>query len=181
MNKSTLMIAAFSVVIAIPLTTLAKTTTQTTCHILSTSQVEKLFDNWNTALQTRDPQKIILLYANSGVLLPTLSNIPRTNHKELEDYFSYFVKKHPSGKMDDHVIRSGCNWATDTGLYTFTLYGDYPNDKETVSARFSYTYEYIDGKWLIISHHSSLLPNSKDPVEDKEEMSKLESAEKMSK
>lgn len=174
MKSSTLLTSAFLVALAMPLTTLAQKAAPTACEIPTTSQVEKLFDNWNAALQTRDPKTIAALYANNGVLLPTLSNTPRTNHKELEDYFTYFVKKHPSGKIDQRVIFSGCNWATDTGLYTFTLYENYPNGKQTVGARFSYTYEYINGKWLIISHHSSLLPNSKDPVEDKKEMSELE-------
>ena len=160
------------VAIAMPLTAMA--VTQTTCQPPTTSQVENLFNNWNAALQTRDPQKIAALYAKDGVLLPTLSNIPRTNHKELEDYFTYFVKQNPSGKIDSRAIRTGCDWATDTGIYTFTFNGDNPKEKHSVSARFSFVYEDIDGKWLIVSHHSSLLPNSKDPSEDKAEMSKLE-------
>lgn len=176
MKHAIIIAPAFLIALGMPFTTLATAAPQTTCVIPSTSQVEKLFDHWNAALQTREPQTIAALYADNAVLLPTLSNMPRTNHKELEDYFSYFVKKHPSGKIESHVIRTGCNWASDTGIYTFTLYGNYPQDKQEVSARFSYTYEYIDGKWLIVSHHSSLLPNAKDPAEDKKEMAELESA-----
>jgi uncharacterized protein (TIGR02246 family) len=167
-------LAAFLIVMSIPLTTLAAPATPEVCVKPSKSQVEKFFDNWNAALQTRDPKTIIALYAEDGVLLPTLSNIPRTNHQELENYFNDFVKKHPSGKIESRTIRSGCDWATDTGIYTFTLYGNYPNDKQEVSARYSYAYEDIDGKWLIVSHHSSLLPNSKEPEQDKKEMAELE-------
>lgn len=168
------LIAAGMVAMSVPLMSLAAPATQPACVPPTVDQVQQLFDNWNAALQTRDPQKIAALYADNGVLLPTLSNTPRTNHKELEDYFKYFVQKHPSGKIKTHVVRTGCDWATDTGIYTFTLYGNYPNDKQSVDARFSYTYEEIDGKWLIVSHHSSLLPNAKDPAEDKKEMSELE-------
>lgn len=171
MKRTALIMSAFLAAVTTPLTTLAA---ETACKPPSTSQVEKLFNNWNEALQTRDPKKIVALYADDAVLLPTLSNTPRTNHKELENYFIDFVKKHPSGKIDSRVIRSGCDWATDTGLYTFTLYSDYPKGEQQVTARFSYTYEDINGKWLIISHHSSLLPNAKDPAEDKREMSELE-------
>lgn len=156
----------------IPLSTLAAPINHTECKTATTSQVEALFNNWNAALQTRDPKKIAELYVNKAVLLPTLSNTPRTNHQELEDYFAYFVKNSPVGKLNSHVIRSGCNWATDTGLYTFTFDGK--NGKETVNARFSYAYEYIDNKWLIVSHHSSLLPNATDYEENKKEMSFLE-------
>lgn len=175
MRNAKLTALTFLIAASMPLTTLAATGPQPPCVVPDKSQVEKLFNNWNAALQTRDPQQIASLYAQDAVLLPTLYNIPRTNHQELIDYFTYFVKRHPSGKIDTRVIRTGCDWATDTGIYTFTLYGDYPKDKQMVTARFSYTYEYIDGKWLIVSHHSSLLPNAKDPVQEKEKMSKLES------
>jgi len=172
MKKSIVITSALLISVTIPLTTFAKTTS---CKIPSTNQVEQLFEDWNNALKTRDTQKIISLYANNGVLLPTLSNTPRTNHKQLKDYFITFVKNHPSSELDSYVIRSGCNWATNTGLYTFTFFSDYPKGKEMVTARFTYSYEYIHGKWLITSHHSSLLPNSKTPTEDKKEMQELES------
>lgn len=174
MKRTCLIASAFLVAVGMPLTTLATTPAQTACEIPTNSQVQSLFDQWNAALKTRNPQKIASLYADNSVLLPTLSNTPRTNHKELEGYFKYFVRQSPSGKIDSRIIRSGCNWATDNGIYTFTFNGDTPKEKHVVTARFSFTYEYIDGKWLIVTHHSSLLPNDKNFEEDKQEMSKLE-------
>ena len=38
------------------------------------------FDRWNSALQTGDPETVASLYADDGVLLPTVSNQVRTNH-----------------------------------------------------------------------------------------------------
>ena len=38
------------------------------------------FDRWNSALQTGDPEIVASLYADDGVLLPTVSNQVRTCH-----------------------------------------------------------------------------------------------------
>ena len=38
------------------------------------------FDRWNSALQTGDPEVVASLYADDGVLLPTVSNKVRTDH-----------------------------------------------------------------------------------------------------
>ena len=43
-------------------------------------QVAAQFDRWNSALQTGDPEVVASLYADDGVLLPTVSNKVRTDH-----------------------------------------------------------------------------------------------------
>ena len=85
--------------------------------------------------------------------MPTLSNIPRTNHTEIKDYFNNFLKKELSGVIDRSIIKIGCNIAQDLGTYTFTF-----NDGKKVSARYTYDYEYKNGNWLIAHHHSSAMP-----------------------
>ena len=103
------------------------------------------------------------LYAPDAVLLPTVSNTPRTTHEAIRDDFVHFLAKKPQGKIDFRIIKIGCNSASDTGLYTFTLHD--PKGKATkVSARYSYVYEYRNGQWLIEHHHSSALP---EPVRGK--------------
>lgn len=175
MKNTHLLIYAFSISLSLPVAAMAnQLTTNPTCKVATTKQVDALFNRWNTALQTVDPKKVVALYAENAVLLPTLSNTPRTNHQEIENYFIDFVKKHPHGKIDSRVIRSGCNWAVDTGLYTFSFSDKDGKVQHKASARFTFAYEYINGNWLIVSHHSSLLPNAADPKENKEEMSELE-------
>lgn len=88
--------------------------------------------------------------------MPTRSNIPRTNHQEIRDYFEYFLKQKPVAVINMRVIRIGRNSATDSGLYTFTLT---KNGKTVeVPARYTFEYEYINGKWMIVGHHSSIMP-----------------------
>jgi uncharacterized protein (TIGR02246 family) len=36
--------------------------------------IASLFDDWNQALATKDPEKVASLYAHDAVLLPTVSN-----------------------------------------------------------------------------------------------------------
>lgn len=36
--------------------------------------IASLFDDWNAALATKDPQQVANLYAHDAVLLPTVSN-----------------------------------------------------------------------------------------------------------
>ena len=43
-------------------------------------EVADQFDRWNSALQTGDPETVASLYADDGVLLPTVSNKVRTDH-----------------------------------------------------------------------------------------------------
>lgn len=128
-----------------------------TCTKTSPQEIAALFDRWNASLGSLDPDKMASFYTPDAVLLPTLSNRPRTNHEEIRDYFVYFLKDKPHGEIDFRIIKIGCDSASDTGLYTFTLH-DKNGTVRKVSARYSYVYEYLNGQWLIEHHHSSAMP-----------------------
>lgn len=117
---------------------------------------EELFDEWNAALQTGDAARVTNLYAEDGVLLPTVSNVPRTNHAEIQDYFEHFLEKHPVGTVNTRNVKIGCNKLTDAGTYTFRV----TDGEETrdVPARYTFVWENRDGRWLIVHHHSSVMP-----------------------
>jgi len=123
------------------------------CAPITQAEVEQLFDRWNASLATLSPENVIENYAADAVLLPTLSNTPRLTQDERKGYFVDFLKKEPKGTIDSRTIKLSCNSAIDTGNYTFTL-----TDGSKVPARYTFTYEFKDGKWLISSHHSSAMP-----------------------
>lgn len=123
------------------------------CANTDEASVASLFDRWNNSLKTLDSDKVVANYADDAVLLPTVSNKPRTNHEEIKDYFNAFLKKEPSGVIDKRIIKIGCNVAQDVGVYTFTFKGG-----QKVQARYTYVYEYENGNWLIAHHHSSAMP-----------------------
>ncbi|MEW2396422.1 SgcJ/EcaC family oxidoreductase [Streptomyces sp. NPDC046862] len=123
------------------------------------AQVTKLFDNWNAALQTGDPDKVADLYAKDAVLLPTVSNKVRTDRAGIVDYFEHFLANKPVGKkVETHVNVLDGNSAIDTGVYQFTLTDPKSGEKSVVKARYTYEYEKRNGTWLIVNHHSSKMP-----------------------
>ncbi|GJD62067.1 SgcJ/EcaC family oxidoreductase [Methylobacterium frigidaeris] len=128
------------------------------CTAVSERQIEDLFERWNKSLATLDPAKVTANYAPDAVLLPTVSNTPRTDRAMIQDYFVHFLAKHPQGIINTHTIRVGCNLATDVGTYTFLLDGKNPGEQVVVPARYSFVYVLKDGEWLIAHHHSSAMP-----------------------
>ena len=133
-----------------------------TCVQATPAQIAALFDRWNESLATHDPDKVVANYAADAVLLPTLSNVPRTDSAGMKEYFIHFVERDPRAVIDTRTIRIGCNSASDVGTYTFRLTGKTPGTTETVKARYSFVYEWRDGRWLIVHHHSSIMP---EPVQ----------------
>lgn len=122
----------------------------------STDKIGALFDQWNAALQTLDPDKVVELYSQDAILLPTLSNSVRHNHPEIREYFVDFLKKRPRGTINESNIRDLGETAVHSGVYTFELTA---NEITTeAQCRFTYVYANISGAWKIIEHHSSLMP-----------------------
>ncbi len=152
--ETTMILRTFCTIAAITAMALpAHADTLATCVTITKADVEQLFERWNASLKTGDPQRVADNYAEDAILLPTVSNKPRLTREERVDYFVEFLKKEPVGAIDSRIIQIGCNMAVDAGLYTFTLHG---HDK--VRARYTFTYEFKDGKWVIAHHHSSVMP-----------------------
>lgn len=126
------------------------------CAPVSKPQVLELFAQWNASLQNGDPQQVAALYADDAILLPTLSAEPRLTTARRIDYFKGFLAKQPAGRLDTQHFTLGCNMASLSGIYTFT----FASSGEQVPARYSFTYRLEGERWLISSHHSSLLPAS---------------------
>lgn len=124
------------------------------CKATDEQAIAALFDRWNRSLLTGDPHKVVANYAARSILLPTVSNKPRLTVAEKEDYFHHFLENKPFGKVDSRTIEIGCNTAVDAGLYTFTFRAT----GVQVKARYTYTYRWDGGQWLITSHHSSAMP-----------------------
>ncbi|MEV7189971.1 SgcJ/EcaC family oxidoreductase [Kitasatospora sp. NPDC093102] len=129
-----------------------------TAQLPTEQQIAALFDKWNAALATGDPNRVADLYAPDAVLLPTVSDI-RTSRAGIVDYFTKFLASKPVGKIQERFITVlDRTSAVDTGLYQFTL-TDKNGGKSTVDARYTFVYELRGGRWLILNHHSSVLPS----------------------
>ena len=118
-----------------------------------------LFDKWNETLQTGDPVQVAERYAAvGGILVPTVSPLVRHNRDEIADYFVHFLAKHPYGTITESNVRVDGDIAINSGLYTFELDGDEEGSRVEVAARFTYVYKKEGDEWLILEHHSSVLP-----------------------
>lgn len=156
MKHTLVLAAALSFALAgcagVPATT--DTASVQNCRQTSQQEIASLFDRWDASLQTGDPKKVVANYSKRSILLPTMSNRVRQTAAEQEDYFQHFLANKPSGTINTRMISIGCNSAVDAGLYTFT----FGTTGDKVAARYTYTYEWTDGQWLITSHHSSAMP-----------------------
>merc|ERR1711966_132476 len=121
---------------------------------ISEKEVRALFELWNDALATGDSRIVASRYTKSPVLLPTVSDVPRTDFASVKDYFDSFLLKKPQGEILDGHINIGDGWASDVGIYEFTMGAT--GDK--VKGRYSYNYVKEDGIWKIQHHHSSVMP-----------------------
>jgi hypothetical protein len=65
---------------------------------ITEKEVRALFELWNSALATGDSRIVADRYIKKPVLLPTVSDEPRTDFDSVKDYFDAFLKKKPQGK-----------------------------------------------------------------------------------
>ncbi len=122
---------------------------------LSEDDVRSMFSLWDAALATEDSRIVATMYGQNATLLPTLSDRVRTDFDGIKDYFDSFLAKDPRGEIIEGHIRIGEDWATDIGIYEFTMGAT----GDVVRGRYSYFYEPDEsGKWKISHHHSSMMP-----------------------
>jgi hypothetical protein len=104
-----------------------KTRASTGSRDISETEVRALFSLWNNALATGDSRIVAKRYAKESILLPTVSDVPRTDFAGIKDYFDAFLLKQPQGQILDGDIRIGNGWAQDAGVYEFTMGGETSN------------------------------------------------------
>lgn len=128
------------------------------CAFASKATIESQFARFNNAWATRNPDTVTALFGPGAVLLPTLSNTPRTDPAGIRDYFVGFLKKKPIGTVDSSTVRLGCNLATRVGTWTVSLADPATGARSDVKARYSFVYRYAAGRWSIDHLHSSVMP-----------------------
>ena len=120
------------------------------------NEISDQFVMWNDAIQTGNIDNVVACYAADAILLPTVSAKVRHNRDEIRDYFLHFISMKPYGRITEQNIRIYDNIAINSGLYTFSLTEN--GGHIDVDARFTFVYRKHEDGWLIIEHHSSILP-----------------------
>mmetsp|Transcript_45163 Transcript_45163/g.109292 ORF Transcript_45163/g.109292 Transcript_45163/m.109292 type:complete len:245 (+) Transcript_45163:1915-2649(+) len=127
--------------------------------VLEEDQVRSLFYLWNDALATLDPDAVASRYSKNPCLLPTVSDIPRTDYPSIRDYFVHFLEKKPQGQILESFVQTGPDWCMDNGIYEFYMGAT----GDSVKARYSFVYVKEGEEWKIAHHHSSQMPEEVEP------------------
>ncbi len=116
------------------------------------------FSDWNQALTEKDSNLMANFYSEKATFLPTVSGEFKKGQTGAKEYFDHFLEKNPFGKIiESEVQMLGENSYLHSGMYDFELGPQ--EERQTVSARFSFVWEKNNaGEWKIIHHHSSIKP-----------------------
>ncbi len=115
-------------------------------------------EEWMKSICSNNVDSIVSMYKEDAVLLGTLDKKVRKGRDKIKEYFDFFVKFKPCGKIievfeEDFGYR---RMAIANGIYNFDLIEN--GNQVVAQARFTFLLEREGTKWVIHSHHSSKQP-----------------------
>ena len=116
--------------------------------------MNELLQKWVNAIKSGDPKQVTDLYHVDGILLGTFSNKERVGHELILEYFVNLLKSPVEVEIVSEHFSTSELFAVNSGLYNFVTGG------KTINARFSFVYRNDAGVVKIISHHSSVMPET---------------------
>lgn len=126
-------------------------------RITAREQVALATSAWKTAYDSREPARITTMYGADAALWGTTSKTIAPTPANIAEYFKGAAAR-PNARVTfgEQHIRVYGDVAVNSGSYTFS---DLRDGQTTMRpARFSMVFRNIDGKWLIVDHHSSFVP-----------------------
>ena len=121
---------------------------------MSDSIASELLQKWVGAIKSGYPKQVTNLYHDDGILLGTFSNKERVGHELILEYFENLLKSPVDVEIVSEHPHDFESAAVNSGLYNFVTNG------KTINARFSFVYNKDNDEWKIVSHHSSVMPES---------------------
>jgi uncharacterized protein (TIGR02246 family) len=122
-------------------------------------KVTTLVENWVAAMSSHNSDKLIALYLENAVLLPTYSPKIISNQQDRKEYFNILLSRRNLSvvisKTKTYVFNE---ISISNGIYTFHYIND-DNVEISVSARFTFVCKKTYEGWFIMTHHSSVLPS----------------------
>lgn len=113
---------------------------------------------WTTVFVDDNPDLILALYDDDGILWGTLSPTIAIGKTAIRGYFDRAYRALPGHKVTfgEQRIRVYGDTAINSGYYTFSFLRD--GETRTLPARYSFVYRKRGKDWLIVDHHSSAMP-----------------------
>lgn len=132
-------------------------------------EINKAYQQWTKAIDTAkgNPESVVALYADDTALLPTFSDQILTKKTQLNEYFKKFTAfKNITVSTKQFSVQVFDDVAIANGIYRFHYVSGSRSIPKTVEARFTFVYQKVGDKWLIVTQHSSVSP-------DKEKIDKI--------
>src|SRR5262249_21986677 len=119
-------------------------------------QVAAMTAGWVEAFNKRDLGRLTALYDNDAVLWGIASQRMSVGPAAPAEHFKGASRAGGRVTLGEQQIRVYGDVAIDTGSYTFWESRD--GKPVAVPARYTLVYRHRDDRWLIVDHHSSLVP-----------------------
>jgi len=114
-------------------------------------------EQWAAAFSRGDLDALMSLYDDEALIWGTSSSQMRKGTRAIRQYYAQLMHAFPGTRIalrETNPRRFG-DTGVDSGLYTMRR-GTAAGKVIVTSARFTMTYVWRDGKWLIVAQHSSL-------------------------
>jgi uncharacterized protein (TIGR02246 family) len=139
---------------AVALSTLPRS--QSVVPASAKEQVAATTAGWVEAFNQRDLARITGMYDADAVLWGTASQRPSVGPAAIGEYFKGAQRAGERVTLGEQRVRVYGDMAIDTGSYTF--WESRAGKPVAVPARYTLVYRSRDNRWLIVDHHSSLVP-----------------------
>jgi uncharacterized protein (TIGR02246 family) len=113
-----------------------------------------MLETWVNKIRTGDPKQVVDLYHDDGLLLGTFSDKERIGQDLILEYFINLLKSNVNVEIVTQHKHESEFLVTNSGLYNFIV------DGKIINARFSFVFIKTENTWKILSHHSSVLPET---------------------
>jgi len=119
---------------------------------------------WVDAFNVCDVNAIAALYDEDAVFWGTSATMLAESPAGIRKYFERVCAANlkPQVAIGEEAMRVYGDIAIDSGSYTFAIERD--GQLRIVPARFSFVFRHVGNAWLIVDHHSSLLPVPPAPI-----------------
>jgi len=121
----------------------------------------EILQEWMNGINTADVEKLLSLYNEDSVLIPTFSNRLLDNKEKIKDYFEKVgTKEQLSIALHDNTVITqelAENIFSVSGIYNWRF--DIDGELFNFEARFSYIFD-LSKESPILHHHSSQIPRT---------------------